>query len=117
MSRVRINNQNYDVPELTFRHSKILEQCGVPLRRLVDPDLTFTIVSAFVVVVTGQDPFSVDDLIEQHILGGGMIEDIYKAYINAISESHFFMKLLEAQEEKVEKMRAAKKTKATTPNE
>lgn len=100
MSRVRINNKNYDVPELGFAHSKRLEMYGVPLRRMIDPDLMFTIVSAFVAIVVNVDPSDADYLIEQHILGGGGIEDIYKAYVDAVTESHFFKKLLENQEKK-----------------
>jgi hypothetical protein len=66
----------------------------------------FTIVSAFVAVVIGGVPEEADYLIEQHILGGGTIEEIYKAYIDAITESHFFKKLLETQE----KQRKTRKT-------
>jgi len=112
MGFVKINNKDYEVPELNFAHSKKLELFGVPLRRLVDPDLMFTIVSAFVAVVINGVPDEADYLIEQHVLGGGNIEDIYKAYIDAISDSHFFKKLLENQEQK----KAVKKTaKAPTP--
>lgn len=117
MSFVKINNKNYEVPELTFAHSKRLEQFGVPLRRLIDPDLMFTIVSAFVAVVVGTIPEEADYLIEQHILGGGTIEDIYGAYIQAITESHFFKKLLENQESKIKTVRAAKATKVATQAE
>ena len=117
MSTIKINNKNYEVPELTFAHSKVLEQCGVPLRRLIDPDLMFTIVSAFVTVVTGAEPAMADYLMEQHILGGGTIEDIYKAYIEAITESHFFKKLLESQEEKRKTKTTVKAIKEATLTE
>ncbi len=117
MSMVRINNKNYEVPELSFAHSKRLEQYGVPLRRLIDPDLMFTIVSAFVAIVTGTIPAEADYLMEQHVLGGGNIEDIYEAYIKAITDSHFFKKLLETQETKIKVTRATKATKETTQNE
>jgi hypothetical protein len=98
MKYIKINNKKYEVPELTFAHSKKLEIYGVPLRRLVDPDLIFTIASAFVAIIIDKTPYEADYLIEQHILGGGDIQDIYKAYFEAISESHFFKKLLENQE-------------------
>jgi hypothetical protein len=114
MSTVTINKQKYEVPELNFRHSKQLELCGVPLYRMNDISLMFTIVSAFVSVVVGCDPEYADYLVEQHILGGGNIEDIYKAYIQAIADSHFFKKLLENQEQK---KTVKKTTKAMTPNE
>lgn len=111
MSFVKINNKNYEVPELNFAHSKKLEQYGVPLRRMIDPDLMFTIVSAFVAIVIGITPEEADFVIEQHILGGGTVEGIYKAYIDAITESHFFKKLLENQEKKT--VKRAVKTELT----
>ena len=117
MSMVKINNKNYEVPELNFAHSKRLELYGVPLRRLIDPDLMFTIVSAFVAIVTGTIPDEADYLIEQHILGGGTIEDIYGAYIQAITDSHFFKKLLETQETKMKVARSARGMKTATPIE
>lgn len=114
MSFVKINNKNYEVPELNFAHSKKLEQYGVPMRRLVDQDLMFTIVSAFVAVVANVDPEIADYLIEQHILGGGNLEDIYKAYVTALSESGFFKKLLESQETKARTAKVTKPTKEMT---
>jgi hypothetical protein len=117
MSMVKINNKNYEVPELNFAHSKRLEQYGVPLRRLIDPDLMFTIVSAFVAIVTDTDPEMADYIIEQHILGGGNLEDIYKAYVTALSESGFFKKLLESQEKQTKTVKATKTAKEATPNE
>jgi hypothetical protein len=111
---VKINNKPYDVPEFNFAHSKKLEQYGVPLRRLIDPDLMFTIVSAFVAIVTGTIPAEADFLIEQHIFGGGTIEDIYGAYIQAITDSHFFKKLLETQENKIKVKKATVKEVALT---
>lgn len=100
MSTVRINNKEYIVPELTYAHSRILEQCGVPLRRLIDPDLAFTICSAFVAIVANTDLEGADHLLEQHILGGGTLDEIYGAYVKAVTDSGFFKKLLENQEKK-----------------
>jgi len=103
MRTVTINNKIYNVPELTFAHSKILEQHGVPLRRLIDSDLFFTICSAFVAIVANTDIEGADYLLEQHILGGGTLDDIYGAYVTAVTESRFFKKLLENQEKKTTK--------------
>ena len=33
-------------------------------------------------------------MVEQHIMGGGTLEDIYKAYAEAVQSSGFFKKLL-----------------------
>jgi len=103
MSIVKINNKTYEVPELNFAHSKKLEQYGVPLLHLIDTDKILTIVSAFVAIVVGVTPEEADFLIEQHILGGGSIEDIYKAYVDAVSESRFLKRLIENQKKNVTK--------------
>ena len=113
MSTVKINNKTYEVPELTFTHSKQFEKYGVPLMRMFDLNLLFTIVSAFIAVVVGCDIDTADYLAEQHILGGGNIEDIYEAYTKAMSESLFFKTLLENQEKKTK----AKKTENENPTE
>jgi len=111
MSTVKINNKTYEVPELNYTHSKKLGEYGVPLRRMIDPDLIFTIVSAFIAIVVDCDIDTADHLAEQHILGGGKIEDIYGAYTNAMRESRFFKKLLGIQEQKMEKEKEIKTEK------
>lgn len=110
MSTVKINNKTYEVPELSFEHSKILEQYGVPLFRMNDPNLLFTCVGAFVSIVVGCNSEHVDYLMEQHVLGGGTLDEIYGAYIQAITDSGFFKTLLENMENQ-EKKRIVQKTK------
>lgn len=117
MSTVKINNKNYEVPEFTFRHSKLLEQYGVSIRNLVNVDAIFTITSAFVAIVAKCDLNTADELIEQHIFGGGDLKDIYNAYVKALNDSSFFMKLLESLgEEKVNKA-TEKKSKSLKVSE
>ena len=94
MSSVKINNKTYAVPEFTFRHSKLLEQYGVSLKKLASADHILTIASAFVAIVTNTDVDTADHLIEQHMLGGGDLIEIYNAYVTALGESDFFKKLL-----------------------
>lgn len=113
MGFVKIINKKYEVPELNFAHSKQLELYGVPLRRLVDPDLIFTIASAFVAIVVQVTPVEADYIVEQHIMGGGSIEDIYSAYFKAVSESHFFKKLLEGQEKQAKSKKAVNQEEPT----
>lgn len=112
MSYVKINNKQYIVPEFGFRESKKLEQCGVSLLHIADANAMLTIVSAFVAVIVNVTPEAADELIEQHILGGGSLESLFEAYTNAITDSGFFKKLLENQE-KQEKQDTAKTTKTT----
>lgn len=99
MATVKINNKNYEVPELTFRHSKMMEQMGLPLEGMMSKQYVFTAVSAFTAIVVPCDPEYADRLVEQHVMGGGNIEDIYKAYAEAVQKSGFFKKLLHLDEE------------------
>lgn len=111
MATVTINNKKYAVPELNFGHSKMMEQMGLPLDGIVSRKYFFTALSAFVAIVVRCEPEQADHLIEQHVLGGGSVEDIYKAYVIAITESGFFKRLLQAheQEEKNTKKSASRK--------
>ena len=99
MATVKINNNNYEVPELNFRHSKMMEQMGLPLEGMMSSQYVFTAVSAFTAIVVHCDPEYADRLVEQHVMGGGNIEDIYKAYAEAVQKSGFFKKLLHLDEE------------------
>ena len=81
MATVKINNKNYDVPELNFAHSKKMEQMGLPIEGLIDRKYIFTAASAFTAVVANCDAEYADHLMEQHIMGGGTLEDIYTAYV------------------------------------
>lgn len=105
MSKVKINRKDYDVPELNFRHSQIMEQCGLPVEGMVSRKYLLTAVQAFTVIVTKVEPEYAYELIQQHIMGGGNLEDIYKAYVQALKDSAFFKKLLHlnGQEKKSEK--------------
>mgnify|MGYP000109013828 CR=1 FL=1 len=80
MATVKINNKTYQVPELSFAHSRRMEQMGLPVEGLIDRKYIFTAVSAFTAVVANCDAEQADYLVEQHIMGGGTLEDIYKAY-------------------------------------
>lgn len=113
MQTVKINNKPYEVPELNFHHSKIMEQMGLPMEGMISKQYFFTALSAFVVIVVNCDPETADHLIEQHIMGGGNLEEIYKEYVKALTESGFFKKLLHLDEQ-VEKKTAKKPSTAKT---
>lgn len=117
MSTVKINNKNYEVPEFTFRHSKLLEQYGVSLRNIANPDCILTVASAFVAIVTNTNVDTADYLIEQHILGGGSLEGIYQAYVEALSKSDFFKKILGTTEETEKKPKGTQKKLTVAENE
>lgn len=117
MTMVKINQKNYEVPELTFRHSRLMEQMGLPVEGMLSKNYLFTAVSAFTAIVAKCEPEQADYLIEQHILGGGTLEDIYKAYATALKDSGFFKKLLHLNEAGEKKAKGKQKTEAPTPAE
>lgn len=112
MATVKINNKSYDVPELNFRHSKMMEQMGLPVEGMMSRKYIFTIVSAFVAIVAKCEPEQADHLIEQHVMGGGTLESIFEAYAQAINDSAFFRELLHLneQEKKSTKKSQSQKT-------
>lgn len=112
MSTVKINGKAYVVPELNFRHSKLMEQMGLPVEGMVSRKYLFTAVSAFTAITVGCEPEQADHLVEQHILGGGDLEGIYKAYLTALNGSAFFKKLLQGNEQEKKA-----KTKSTVKSE
>lgn len=114
MSTVKINQKNYTVPELNFRHSKLMEQMGLPLEGMMSRQYVFTAVSAFTAITVKCEPEQADYLLEQHVMGGGTFEEIYKAFVTAVQESAFFKKLLHLDEqEKSGKKSTTKKTVRT----
>lgn len=112
MATVKINNKTYQVPELTFKHSRMFEQMGLPLTGLNSPGYFFTAVAAFIAVCVNCPVEQAEYLAEQHVMGGGDLQDIYTAYVNAIGDSGFFKKLLQESEEtlKTTKKSAQQKT-------
>lgn len=110
MSKVKINNKTYEVPELNFRHSKMMEQMGLPVEGMMNRKYIFSAVSAFTAIVAQCEPEIADNLVEQHIMGGGSLETIYEAFAKAINDSGFFRKLLHIDEQE----KSTKKSPAQT---
>lgn len=107
--QVKINNKNYTVPKLGFQQMADMES-------LVDGSIVtifqkrqiFLLSEAFVGVVVGCDKEQAGELCEQHIFGGGKLEDIYEAFNKAVDESGFFKKLLGLEEEPKKSSRSQK---------
>lgn len=98
MSTVKINQKNYTVPELTFKHLPMMEKCGLSVFDLISGKYIFTTAQVFTCIVVGCDTDHADHLLEQHILGGGEIMPIFEAFSDALYNSGFFSKLLERME-------------------
>ena len=108
MKTIKINNKNYIVPELTFKHFAMIEEQGFSLLEAFRKKQMFLLAMGFVCAVTGEDREEAERLIEQHILGGGNIEDIMTAFGEAVSESGFFRKALGLDEQEKKPKKSSK---------
>lgn len=103
MKTIKINNKKYEIPNLTFRHFTLIEEQGFSLIDAFRKQEIFLLVMGFVCVVTGSDRDDAERLIEQHILGGGDLQELYVAFGEAVNDSAFFKKMLGLEEQTSEK--------------
>ena len=111
MATVKINNKKYEVPELTFRHLAMMEEQGFSVLDAFRKKQIFLMAMGFVCAVTGEDREEAERLLEQHVLGGGDIGDIYVAFAEAVDRSAFFRKMLGLGEEEQKKTKTSKAPK------
>ena len=111
MNTVKINNKKYEVPDLTFRHFTQMEEQGFSVIEAFRKQQIFLLAMGFTCVVTGEDRGEAERLLEQHVLGGGEIADIYTAFAEAVDRSAFFRKMLGLDEQNEPK--SQKKTTKT----
>ena len=104
--QVKINNKNYTVSQLGFRDMVHMEDMGFSILDLFQKKKVFSMATAFVGVVANCDRDEAENLIEQHVLGGGDFEGIYDSFTKAVDESGFFKKLLGIEEEKTNKKKS-----------
>lgn len=98
---VKINGKNYTVSQLGFKEMAVMESIAeTSIITVFQKQQVFVLAEAFVAAVVGCDRDEAGRLCEQHILGGGKLEDIYKAFTDAVNESGFFKKLLGMEEDK-----------------
>lgn len=100
MATVKINNKKYDVPRLGFGHMEKLESEGYDVIAMFQKRQIFAPASAFIMLCVNCDREEANRLAEQHIYGGGNMQEIYEAFKEAINESDFFKKILGMDEEK-----------------
>ncbi len=102
---IKINNKNYTVPQLGFRHMTQMEDMGFSVMEMLSKKQIFSIATAFTGVIVECDRMTAEELIEQHVFGGGDIVPIYEVF-----QSDFFKKLLGQAEKKTVGRKQAKKT-------
>ena len=98
MATVKINNKKYEVPALGFGHMEKLESEGYDVIAMFNKKQIFAPASAFIMLCVGCDREEANRLAEQHIYGGGNMQEIYLAFVKAIEDSDFFRKVLGMEE-------------------
>ncbi|POP34784.1 hypothetical protein C3B58_01220 [Lactonifactor longoviformis] len=91
---IKINQKNYSVAELSFKDMVHMEDMGFSVIEMFQKAKVFSLAVAFVGVCANCSREEAEHLCEQHVLGGGKIEDIYEAFNKAVEDSGFFKKLL-----------------------
>lgn len=104
--KVKINNKNYEVPQLTFKHFTKMEEQGFSIVDAFQKKQMMLIAMGFTCVVADVDRDEAENLLEQHILGGGNLGSIVGAFVEASNKSDFFKKMIGAEEKKAEKKKA-----------
>lgn len=99
---MKINGVNYGIPTIGFKAVKELSQYGVSLFNLNFKRDFLTIVSAFAGLATGLNSDDVDDLIEQHLLGGGTMEGWIEEIDKAVENSPFLSAMNKKQTKKTQ---------------
>lgn len=100
--KLKLNNKVYDVPELTFKHFTIMEEQGFSIIEAFQKGQMMLCAMGFVCAVVGCNREKAEHLIEQHVLGGGKLQDIINAFSQAVNGSDFFKKMLSMNEENAE---------------
>lgn len=106
MVRVKINNKEYKVKELTIGHYTKMEEQGFSIIDAFRKGQTMLIAMGFTCAVTGLDRADAEELLTQHVLGGGNLQDITNAFGKALSESDFFKKMFGMDKKEQEKEEA-----------
>lgn len=110
--QIKINNKNYTVPELTFKHFTKMEEQGMSIGEVFGKRQTMLAAMGFVCVVADCDRDEAERLIEQHVLGGGDLEPIAHAFLNAVMDSDFFCKMLRIEKKPAKAKNTKVKAKA-----
>lgn len=95
MEKMTINGKVYPIPELDFDFLVQLDLNGVEPKNLGG----IAGLNVFVSYVVGVDAKEASKLISAYVMNDGKMEELFDVYNNALTESGFFRKVLELDEE------------------
>lgn len=103
MMNIRINHKEYTVPELGFKDMVYIEDMGFSVLDLFQKQKFFSLAVAFTAVCVGCGKEEAEKICEQHVLGGGSLEELCQQIMKLVEESGFFKKLLRGTQKNQEK--------------
>lgn len=120
MRRFELNGKKYDGAEIDFNTIATFDEYGIKINEIGKK--SFAAIRAYVAVSIGSDLDVAGNLINEHIINGGTLEEISKVFIDSVNESGFFLALKKNQteagqgkeEESGEKSKTRKTTNKTT---
>lgn len=110
MVNVKINGKTYKVGEMKFGDFTHMEEQGFSITDAFAKNQYMLIAMGFTCVATGLDRTGAEELVEQHVLGGGDVKDIVRSFYKAVAESAFFRKVLGVAEPKKKGTKAKTET-------
>lgn len=114
---VKINNKKYKVPELTFEHYTKMEEQGFSIVNAIHKEQYMLLAMGFTCVVADVDRSEAEHLLTQHVLGGGSAKDIVSAFMDAVYNSDFFMKMMDLKVKTEEPKTVAENKKIESESE
>lgn len=101
-----INNKRYVAKEFTFGAVRQFEGLGLALSNI--QSMPMTLISAYLAFCSGMSIEAADKEINDHVVNGGKLDEIFKIITDEMGESRFFQalntKTEEAEKETPEKV-------------
>ena len=92
-----INNKRYVAKEFTFGAVRQFEGLGLALSNM--QSMPMTLISAYLAFCSGMSIEAADKEINDHVINGGKLDEIFKIITDEMGESRFFQALNTKTEE------------------
>ena len=100
VNRFTVNGQTYAAKPFTFKMMVDLNKLGIPLAKIGNMDVA--LLNAYFSICAGVDEDEAAELIEQHIINGGSLNEISEVVSKEMDESDFFRSISNRESEGTE---------------
>lgn len=104
--KIKINQKDYTLTELGFKDMVKMEDMGFSVLDLFQKQKVFSLAAAFVGVCADCGKEEAEQICEQHVLGGGSIEELCQQFMELVQGSGFFNQFLKNGEQNKEQIQA-----------